>query len=209
MRPEYNAAVPEAVRIPVSGVDDARNVVVSLLSAGFIHACDRFELPDGSRKLELKRSNVITEDSYYVWRFQPPSPYRTLIAGGIVAAVLAIVMFPLWPYTLRLAVSYVATAVLVVLLAFLGFIVTVRPLFFYITKFIVPPGIWILPNINEDIGFVESFIPLWDWDTPAPPVGAKKSSPKLEKADEKEPVATSAAAASASASPDSPIHKRE
>jgi len=38
--------------------------------------------------------------------------------------------------------------------------------------FAVPPGIWLFPNLFEDVGFFESFVPLWAWQKV--PKGKKK-----------------------------------
>ena len=138
----------------------------AMLHAELLAACDRFELPDGKRKVEPKPSMTVLDDGYYFWRYTPPSPYRTVMAVLILSGVLAIVMFPLWPHPLRVAASYALTGLAVVLIAFLAFVLIVPPVFFVLTKYTIPPGIWILPNINEDVGFFESFLPLWDWHKP-------------------------------------------
>jgi translocation protein SEC62 len=173
--PAYEQGVPTAVRPAVTSASDARRLLDGLLYAELMVACDRFALPDGKRKLEVKDVDQVEDDAYFLWRYEPPSPWRTVIGTGIVLGALAIVMFPLWPYTLRLGVSYVATALLVVVVAFLVFVFTVRPLLFVVSKWIVPPGIWILPNINnEELGFFDSFRPGWDWDKPT--TAAKKAA---------------------------------
>ncbi|KAF9326081.1 Translocation protein S62 [Podila minutissima] len=46
-----------------------------------------------------------------------------------------------------------------------------------------PPGIWIFPNLFEDVGFVDSFIPLWGWHEPEAPV-EKKSAKKIQAGEE-------------------------
>ena len=38
-----------------------------------------------------------------------------------------------------------------------------RLILFCITIFAVPPGLWLFPNLFEDVGFVDSFKPLWGW----------------------------------------------
>jgi len=48
---------------------------------------------------------------------------------------------------------------------FMG-IAVVRLVLYVITMIVVPPGIWIFPNLFEDVGIIESFIPFWEWDKP-------------------------------------------
>merc|ERR1712000_299363 len=38
-----------------------------------------------------------------------------------------------------------------------------RLILFAITMFAVPPGLWLYPNLFEDVGFFDSFRPLWGW----------------------------------------------
>ena len=173
--PEYAKSVPAAVRPNITSALDARRLLDGLLDAELMIACARYKEGEDKIVLEAKLTEGGVEDNeYYIFRYEPPSPWRNVIGVGLVLGVLAVIMFPLWPYPLRLGVSYLATGVLAVLIAFLAFIATVRPLFWFITRLFVPPGIWILPNINEDMGFFESFRPAWDWDKPV----VKKTSGK-------------------------------
>ena len=58
------------------------------------------------------------------------------------------------------------------LIAAIAVIAVVRLILFMITVFAVPPGIWLFPNLFEDVGFFESFVPLWAWQKV--PKGKKK-----------------------------------
>lgn len=93
----------------------------------------------------------------------------------MVAVMLAGVMFPLWPPTLRLGVWYLSIAVLG-LIGLFFVIAILRLIFWLITIVVAKPGIWIFPNLFEDVGFVDSFIPLWAWDIPAPKKVKKASA---------------------------------
>jgi len=121
-------------------------------------------------------------ESYYAWLYD--GNQLMVIAGAalMVLVVLAGVMFPLWPMSLRIGVWYLSMAAL----GFVGlfFVIAIIRLILYIITWItVSPGIWLFPNLFEDVGFVDSFIPLWAWDIP-PPKKVKKS--KAEKQAEKE-----------------------
>jgi len=93
----------------------------------------------------------------------------------MVVVMLAGVMFPLWPPTMRLGVWYLSMGCLG-LVGLFFVIAIVRLIFYIITVVAASPGIWIFPKLFADVGFVESFIPLYEWDLP------KKKS-KKRKAD--------------------------
>ena len=38
-----------------------------------------------------------------------------------------------------------------------------RLILFCVTVFAAPPGLWLFPNLFEDVGFFDSFKPLWGW----------------------------------------------
>jgi hypothetical protein len=77
--------------------------------------------------------------------------------------MLSAVMFPLWPYSLRLGVWYLSIGVLCLLGAFFAMAI-LRLIFYCITVVVAKPGIWIFPRLFEDVSFVSplslSFFPL-------------------------------------------------
>ena len=86
-----------------------------------------------------------------------------MYAGGLLLAVMAVVLFPLWPYTLRRGVYYLSMAAIGVLVMFFALAI-VRLIVFLITIVAGPqPGIWLFPNLFEDVGFFDSFRPTWAW----------------------------------------------
>lgn len=77
----------------------------------------------------------------------------------MVAIMLAGVMFPLWPPTMRLGVWYLSIACLG--LVGLFFAIAIVRLIFYIGSVLVAsPGIWIFPKLFADVGFVSGIIRL-------------------------------------------------
>jgi len=104
------------------------------------------------------------------------------MAGLLLLIVLAGVMFPLWPVPLRLGVWYLSVGVLILLGLFFAMAI-VRLILFVITWAVLKPGVWIFPNLFEDVGFVDSFIPLWGWHEPEAPV-EKKSAKKIQAGEE-------------------------
>ena len=76
--------------------------------------------------------------------------------------VFGAILFPLWPPILRTAVWYLSIALLGFIVA-IAIIAVIRLILFIITMFALSPGIWLFPNLFEDVGFFESFVPLWAW----------------------------------------------
>lgn len=72
---------------------------------------------------------------------------------GLVAVMLAAVMFPLWPVTLRLGVYYLSMGMLG-LIGLFFVIAIIRLIFYIITIIVASPGIWIFPKLFADVGFV-------------------------------------------------------
>lgn len=90
-------------------------------------------------------------------------------AATLLVVVLGFMLFPLWPHVIRSKASWVLNIVMYLAIGMIGFLIAlsiVRMIVYLITYFTVKPGIWIFPNLWEDVGIIESFIPLWDWDKP-------------------------------------------
>ncbi|KAF9010014.1 translocation protein [Cyathus striatus] len=136
--------------------------------------------PTGSSSSSPKALQIIQEqkfvpDEYYAWFYE--GSQWTTYAGGVLMVVimLAGVMFPLWPPMMRQGVSYLSMGLLGLVGLFFA-IAIVRLIFYVITIVVASPGIWIFPQLFADVGFVDSFIPLWEWDLPK-----KKSKKKGDK----------------------------
>ncbi|BFZ57207.1 Translocation protein S62 [Savitreella phatthalungensis] len=115
-----------------------------------------------SRKLQINRQQEIAEDHHYVWLFEY-IPLTTKLAGfGLLLLVLSVIMYPLWPPRMRVGVYYLSWGALG-LVGLLFVIAVFRLILFVVTLFAVPPGIWLYPNLFEDVGFFDSFKPLWAW----------------------------------------------
>ncbi|CAO3564317.1 unnamed protein product [Mortierella alpina] len=140
--------------------------------------------PDMPRNmLQLVQYQSFSEDSVFVWRYEGSQLRTHLMAGGLLFIVLAGVMFPLWPVPLRLGVWYLSVGVLILLGLFFAMAI-VRLILFMITWVVLKPGIWIFPNLFEDVGFVDSFIPLWGWHEPEEPKESKKSGKHISAGEE-------------------------
>jgi len=94
-----------------------------------------------------------------------------------VVCMLAGVMFPLWPAFMRLGVWYLSMLVLAFLAALFALAI-VRLIIYILTVFTLPPGLWIFPQLFADVGFFESFVPLYEWDYPKKKKGKGKGKEK-------------------------------
>ncbi|KAK6343314.1 Translocation protein S62 [Orbilia blumenaviensis] len=117
----------------------------------------------GQWNVQIVPQQAAGEDMYYVWFYEGPQWKRTIIGLGVLILLLGIVMFPLWPAILRLGVWYLSMGMLGLLGLF--FLMAIfRLILFVITMFAVPPGLWLYPNLFEDVGFFDSFRPVWAWE---------------------------------------------
>jgi len=134
------------------------------------------------KNLQIIPEQKFEQEEYYAWFYE--GSQWTTYAGGVamVAVMLAGVMFPLWPNSMRLGVWYLS----IVMLGLIGLFFAIaifRLIFYIITILVASPGIWIFPKLFADVGFVESFIPLWEWDIPSK---KQKKKAKKDKGREKE-----------------------
>jgi len=173
---------------PVQTESDAQTVLTGVNAFAFFLRVQRGG-PSGTSSSSPKIIQIIAEqkfdpDEYYAW-FYDGSQWTTY-AGGIlmVAIMLGGVMFPLWPPVMRLGVWYLSIAMLGLIGLFFA-IAIVRLIFYIITVLVASPGIWIFPQLFADVGFVDSFIPMWEWDV-TKKKSKKKKSGKSEKSSEKQ-----------------------
>ncbi|KAG0227314.1 translocation protein Sec62-domain-containing protein [Mortierella sp. GBAus27b] len=155
--------------------ETAGELLGSMIPHQFFLKVERPDDPDAPKGLlQLVQYQSFSEDSIFVWRYEGSQLRTHLMAGGMILIVLAGVLFPLWPMPLRLGVWYLSVGVLILLGLFFAMAI-VRLILFMITWVVLKPGIWLFPNLFEDVGFVDSFIPLWGWHEPEPPKSSKKS----------------------------------
>ncbi|KAL8896304.1 MAG: hypothetical protein Q9192_003167 [Flavoplaca navasiana] len=142
--------------------------------------------------VKIEQQQDISDDLHYVWLYDGPQWKTKLYAAGALVLIMAVVMFPLWPMTLRVGVWYLSMGMLGLIGLFFAMAIF-RAILFGVTYFAVPPGLWLYPNLFEDVGFFDSFRPLWGWQEDKKKKGkknkegaaaadAKKSSKTAEKA---------------------------
>ncbi|GAA6057585.1 hypothetical protein JCM3770_005396 [Rhodotorula araucariae] len=161
--------------VPHPDSDDAAvQLLHSLIPHTFFLRIQRSaqSISPGVKAVQIVPQQLFSADEHYVWLIDPNPVRQLVLAFAMVAVVLAGVMFPLWPVKMRIGVWYLSVAVLGLIAAFFA-LALVRLVVWLVTKVAARPGIWLFPNLFADVGFVDSFIPLWGWDVP-PPKKAKK-----------------------------------
>ncbi|GAA5867226.1 hypothetical protein JCM8547_003125 [Rhodosporidiobolus lusitaniae] len=154
--------------------DKAREFLHSLIPfTFFLRVVKGPTVSQGIKAIQINPQQLFVPDEYYVWLLPANQTRQLLLAVGMVLVVLAGVMFPLWPIKMRIGVWYLSMGVLGLIAAFFGLAI-VRLILWLFTKVLLSPGIWLFPNLFADVGFVDSFIPLWGWDVP-PPKKTKRS----------------------------------
>jgi translocation protein SEC62 len=112
--------------------------------------------------VRIQQHQEANDDNYYIWLYEGSQWKQKLYAVLALVVVVAVVLFPLWPLILRQGVWYLSMGVLGLLGLFFAMAIF-RLILFCVTVFVVPPGLWLYPNLFEDVGFFESFVPLWAW----------------------------------------------
>lgn len=187
LSPEYK----KLKNVPaVETEDDAERMLHGILPFAFFLRVDRGPAPPSASKdhpapraLKVNHMQTFEKDMHYVWLYEGSQLWQRLAGLGLIALLLAAVMFPLWPMFLRRGVYYLSLGVLG-LFGLLMVIAVVRLIFWVITIVAIPPGIWIFPNLFADVGVIESFIPLWAWDVPPPKKKIRRTKKKGKKMDE-------------------------
>ncbi|KAJ8011190.1 hypothetical protein DPEC_G00055600 [Dallia pectoralis] len=114
-------------------------------------------------KLELHEDQLFMDgNEVYVWIYDPVH-FKTFAMGLIlVIAVIAATLFPLWPAEMRVGVYYLSVAAGCFVASILLLAVARCILFLFI--WLVTGGrhhFWFLPNLTADVGFIDSFRPLY------------------------------------------------
>lgn len=163
--------------------EDAAELLRSLVKHQLVIRCSKNEQ---TKALSFIQGDTYEETSYYVWLYQGSQLKNYLMGILVLAGIFAGVLFPLWPAFMRNGAWYVSMAGL----GFLGFLFVttiIRFILYIFTKVFYSPGIWLFPNLYEDVGFFESFVPLYAWDLPPPPKKPKSKASKKANSTAKSP----------------------
>lgn len=116
----------------------------------------------GQWNVRIEQQQDANDDMYYIWLFEGSQVKRQLYAALALVIIFAIVLYPLWPLKLRQGVYYLSWGLLGLLGLFFAMAIF-RVILFCITYFAIPPGLWLYPNLWEDVSFMDSFRPVWAW----------------------------------------------
>ncbi|KAI8963844.1 translocation protein [Daldinia sp. FL1419] len=127
--------------------------------------------------VKIEQQQDAADDMYYVWLYEGSQVMRKVYAALALLLIFTVVLYPLWPLVLRQGVYYLSWGFLMLLGLF--FLMAIfRVILFCITYFVVPPGLWLYPNLWEDVSFMDSFRPVWAWHETTKPKKKKKSASK-------------------------------
>ncbi|KAJ2665684.1 Translocation protein S62 [Coemansia sp. RSA 1200] len=143
--------------------EEAIEWIQDLLDFQLVVRCDKEG--EASRQMRINPVQSFEEEAYYAWLYEGSQLMIILGGIGVVAVVLAGVMFPLWPAVLRNGTWYLSMLALG-LLGLLFVTAIIRLIVYVATVLVAPQGLWIFPNLFEDVGFFESFVPLYGWEQP-------------------------------------------
>ncbi|XP_021445664.2 translocation protein SEC62 isoform X2 [Oncorhynchus mykiss] len=141
-------------------------------------------------KLEPHEDQLFLDgNEVFVWIYDPVH-FKTFAMGLIlVIAVIAATLFPLWPAEMRVGVYYLSVAAGCFVASIL--LLAVARCILFVIIWLVTGGrhhFWFLPNLTADVGFIDSFRPLYTHEYKGPRDASKKSQDKTEgkTSDEKE-----------------------
>lgn len=142
---------------------------------GHDHAPKKTKRVKGLWTVKIEPQQEAGDDMYYVWLWEGPQLMRKVYAALALVVIFAVVLYPLWPYSMRKGV-YNLSWVFLILLGLFFLMAIFRVILFCITYFVTPPGLWLFPNLWEDVSFIESFKPVWAWHEVSCPGGVPQSS---------------------------------
>ena len=130
----------------------------------------KFELHDDQAFID-------SPNDFYVWIYSPTTIKQYILGALLVIGCIGVCLFPLWPAEVRTGVYYLS----IVLASLLGLLLSLA-----VVKYIIFAGVWLLtmgkikfwllPNLTEDVGFFDSFVPLYLLDV----TGKKKTTAKTD-----------------------------
>ncbi|XP_051874493.1 translocation protein SEC62 [Pristis pectinata] len=131
------------------------------------------------RKFKLEPHNdqlFLDGNEVYVWIYDPVH-FKTFAMGLIlVIAVIAATLFPLWPAEMRVGVYYLSVAAGCFVASIL--LLAVARCILFLLIWLLTGGrhhFWFLPNLTADVGFIDSFKPLYTHEYKGPKLDSKKS----------------------------------
>lgn len=191
---------PRNELIPIANEQEAAKIFIQLIQNQIVTPVEKLHYAEVKQykgwkpernKPTLKPTTKATldPDSYYAWNYTKPNPYLALYGLLTIAGVFTVILFPLWPTKMKVGVWYLSMGMLGLIGLFFA-IAIVRLIIYLVTVLTMKQAFWLYPNLFADCGVIESFRPLYEWET-----DKKKKGGKGKK---KSPAAAAAGAASSS-----------
>ncbi|XP_058412352.1 translocation protein SEC62 isoform X1 [Diceros bicornis minor] len=143
-------------------------------------------------KLEPHDDQVFLDgNEVFVWIYDPVH-FKTFVMGLIlVIAVIAATLFPLWPAEMRVGVYYLSVGAGCFVASIL--LLAVARCILFLIIWLITGGrhhFWFLPNLTADVGFIDSFRPLYTHEYKGPKADLKRDekseTKKQQKSDSEE-----------------------
>nr|XP_048308628.1 translocation protein SEC62 isoform X1 [Myodes glareolus] len=143
-------------------------------------------------KLEPHDDQIFMDgNEVYVWIYDPVH-IKTFVMGLIlVIAVIAATLFPLWPAEMRVGVYYLSVGAGCFVASIL--LLAIARCILFLIIWLLTGGrhhFWFLPNLTADVGFIDSFRPLYTHEYKGPKADLKKEerseTKKQQKSDSEE-----------------------
>jgi translocation protein SEC62 len=135
-------------------------VMQELLNEGVIFKVSCSKTCPEQCNIVLDQRFVIEHE--YIFASEKTSRHALLLCLIFVLVTFCLVTFQMWPRKARYLVSYTSYA-FGAFIAFLGIVSVLRLVLFGITYYLCSRAIWLFPNLYADMGFFESFVPVWDY----------------------------------------------
>ncbi|WEL39012.1 translocase subunit Sec62 [Encephalitozoon hellem] len=103
------------------------------------------------------------ENHHYVFANERTSSISLVLCGVFVLVTFTIVLFRMWPRNIQQRLFSYMVYPLGGFITFIIVLAIIRLILFSVTYILYSPGIWLFPNLFEDVGFFESFVPLWEY----------------------------------------------
>jgi translocation protein SEC62 len=153
---KYSKAFP---KLHLKDRKEAHEVLQTLLDSGLFMQVSQTK----GRVYQPSISKRWNDDSFYAWIYEGSQLFNILLGVFAVIFVISLFMYPLWPRFMKNISWYLMMAV-ASFVAFILILAVVRLIVFFISFFVARPGIWLFPNLFADVGFFESFVPLYSWN---------------------------------------------
>lgn len=165
---------PKSGLPPVAGEQEAAKVFVMLILSQMVVPVTKLHTAEvranrlwtpSRHKPTLVPSNKanLEPNAYFGWTYAKPNPLMLVYALLTVAAIFAVILFPLWPNFMKRGVWYLLMGFLGLIAAFFG-VAIVRLVVYVVTLVALPRAFWLYPNLFEDCGVLESFRPMYAWE---------------------------------------------